>query len=145
MKTMKLTVLIVAIMIFSVFSVIAAENSDCDVDIAKYASQAKDFINNNPDNKGVKYGRSFIGKNAVVEAHIDDQVWHAKMMNGMMTDISQGAVDGKTFTVTTSMCTIKDLQDGKITAKQALKDGKITYQAHGIMNRMKARIARMFF
>ena len=48
MKTMKLTVLIVAIMIFSVFSVIAAENSDCDVDIAKYASQAKDFINNNP-------------------------------------------------------------------------------------------------
>ncbi|MEK6948322.1 MAG: hypothetical protein AABX19_03710 [Nanoarchaeota archaeon] len=144
MKTMKLTFLIIAIMIFSVFSVIAAEDADCDVDLAKYASQAKDFVNNNPDNNGIKYGKSFVGKNAVVELHVDDQVWHAKMVKGMMTDVSQGEVDSKTFTVTTSMCTLKDLQDGKITAKKALKDGKITYQAHGAMNRMKAVIMHIF-
>ena len=144
MKTTKLTFLVIAVMVFSVFSVIAAESKECNVDIAKYASQAKDFVNNNPENNAVKYGKKFIGKNALVELHVDDQVWHAKLVDGKLEDVSQGAVDSETFTVSTSMCTLQDLQDGKVTAKQALKDGKITYQAHGMMNRLKARIARLF-
>ena len=144
MKTIKLTFLVIAVMIFSVFSVIAAESKEWNVDIAKYASQAKDFVNNNPENNGVKYGKKFMGKNALIELHVDDQVWHAKLVKGQLEDVSQGAVEGKTFAVSTSMCTLQDLQDGKITAKQALKDGKITYQAYGAMNRFKAVIARLF-
>lgn len=143
MKT-KLTILIIAIMLLSVFSVFAHEEDNCNVDIKKYAAQSKDFVNNNPDNKNVKYGKKFVGNNAVIELHVDDEVWHTKMMNGLMSDAVKGPVKGKTYTVYTSMCTLHDMEDSKLTAKDALKQGKITYKAHGMMNRMKARIARMF-
>ena len=53
---------------------------------------------------------------------------------GMMTDVSQGEVDSKTFTVT-SMCL--KIYRMVITAS-GIKDGKITYQAHGAMNRQSS-------
>ena len=145
MKT-KLVLLTLAIFLVSILYVTAhEETTDCKVDIEKYTSEAKKFVNENQNEKNVKYGKRILGKNAKIEVKIDDEIWHANLVKGKVEEIAKGSIEKEDYNVYTTMCTLHDLEEGDLTAMQALKDKKITYKANGRFNKIKLGIISMFF
>ncbi|HLC85959.1 MAG TPA: hypothetical protein VJG30_01595 [Candidatus Nanoarchaeia archaeon] len=140
----KIIISIILLIILSTIILAHEENQNCDMNLEKYAEQAKEYVNNNPEGKAVKYAKKFLGKNAKVELNVEGEKWHAEFSNGMIKEISKGEISGEDFTVQTTMCTLHDLKEGDLTVKDALKRKLINYKAHGFANRFKSGIAKLF-
>ena len=71
MKTLSISVIL--ILVLSAFTVLAhAEDTNCEVDIEKHIAEFKDYLNNNKEDKNVKYAHKMMGKDAKVEVNIDN-------------------------------------------------------------------------
>ncbi len=143
MKTALLLLLFVVLLSLSVVS--HAEDNDCEFDIEKYVNKAKDYLYNNPNSDALRYSKRFLGNNWKVEINIDNEVWHIIHSKDNVYEVGKGSLKKKDFAVYTTMCTLHDIEKRDLTLKEAIKDKKIYYKPYGFRNRLKARLANLFF
>lgn len=142
----KIIISIIILILLSLIVLAHEEAENCEVDLEKYAEHAKNYVNNNPESKAVKYAKKFLGKNANIELDVEGEKWHAEFSNGKIITFAKGEYldSDKDFSVSTTMCTLHDLEEGELTIKNALKRKLITYKAHGFTNKFKSGIAKLF-
>ncbi len=140
---MKILIVITSLLLLLPI-VYAVDTNECNIDIQNYATLAKDFVNSNQEDQNIKYAQRFLGKNLKIEIKIDNDFWHAIMVDGKIIDISPGVVEKEDYNVYTSICTLYELENNILDPKKAVEDGKITYTANGFFNKLRLRILKMF-